>query len=151
MTIEQRLLHDHGVTTEPVLAVWMLRDGTMINGSYCGRQRDVDHHEIGQYFKRSKFQDPGSSAIYIKKFMRRGNIRYGCSSCAFCIELAVTPSQAQFDRICEHMLHAWRNRLQTCVGRPGKNGVIYGTFWEYIGHIRRYTDLCIPEDVEYEL
>ena len=92
MTIEQRLLADLGATTIPDFAVWLLKDGTLVNGSHEGYQRDIDHHEIGQYFKHSKYHVPGSSTLYLRKFMRRGNIRISCSDCGLCAEYAVTPS-----------------------------------------------------------
>lgn len=54
------------------LATWLLADGTLLNGSCEGHQRDVDHAEAGYYFKKAQ----GKEAV--KKMLRRGNIRVMC-------------------------------------------------------------------------
>lgn len=99
MTIEQRLVHDLGTTGCPELAVWLLKDGTWVNGSHEGHQRDVDHHEIGSYFKPSKFAQPGESNLYMRKFMRRGNIRVGCGQGYAFAEMAVPPTRRQAEEL----------------------------------------------------
>lgn len=142
MTIEQRLLHDCGETDDPMMAVWMLRDGTLVNGSYEGYQRDIDHHEIGAYFKRSKFEDPGSNYLYILKFMRRGNIRMSGSNCDLCFELVGPPSQAQWTAIQRCALMARRAGLpmfiERCTGPYQHRGQ---TFADFAAYISRYTNL----------
>lgn len=109
MTIEERLIKDLGTTSRPELAVWMTKDGTLVNGSHDGIRRDVDHHEISHYYKKSKYDDGGSSTLYIRKFMRRGNIRMGCHEAAYIMELAcykVTKEQlTQIKNIMENAPH----------------------------------------------
>ena len=139
MTIEEKLVHDYGLTDDPMLAVWMLKDGRLVNGSYEGHQRDVDHREVSQYFKQSKFEDPGSALIYVRKFMNRGNIRYGCSSSGFCIEYSKAPEQEQFEAICRHMRMAEQHGIETCVGHYVKGrSTKYICFDEWLLHLARY-------------
>lgn len=99
MKIEDRLVRDLGLTTNPEHAVWLLKDGTLVNGSYEGHQRDVDHHEISSYFKKSKREIGYMPRLYIDKFLRRGNIRWGCSSEALTVEFTKIPTPAQVKTI----------------------------------------------------
>lgn len=68
MTIEQRLIKELGTTDDPVFAVWLLRDGTYVNGTIEGHQRDIDHHEISAFYRPSKRQQPGGWGLYVYKF-----------------------------------------------------------------------------------
>lgn len=146
MTIEQRLAHDLGTTRDPHLAVWLLRDGTLVNGSVEGHQRDVDHHEIGSYFNRSNRETPGSSAIYVAKFERRGNVRWGCSPYGYWAELSGPPSQQTLDVLARHFLRASRAGIETCVVRRTRRGT--GAQTDIHGFLRyaaRYTNLDVPD------
>ncbi len=144
MTIEEKLVRDCGLTEDPCMGVWLLRDGRLVNGSHEGFQRDIDHHEIGQYFKRSKFEEPGTNGIYMLKFMRRGNIRWGCSEFGYCVEHVGPPSHEQFLRIRKHMLDAMDAGIDTGVGRrvaPGRT--VYMPYLEWLRkYVRPYTRLC---------
>lgn len=113
MTIEEKAIHAWGVTEIPELAVWMTKDGTMINGSYEGWQRDIDHREVSQFYSKSKFVTPGSAAIYLYKFMRRGNIRMGCSEYGYCMESAGKPTPAQLGTLAKILEKAERNGIET--------------------------------------
>ena len=142
MTIEQRLLRDYGETDVPELATWMLADGTMINGTVEGRQRDVDHRCISEYFKRSKFENPGSAGIYLRKFMRRGNIRLCCSDCGYCVELRATPTLKQLWKLRKIMNAATRNGIETMVEWRTRNNSRKCASWPgYLDHLARYTTL----------
>lgn len=149
MTIEERLLKDCGVTEGPQFAVWMLRDGIYVNGTLEGFQRDIDHHEISGYYKRSKRIAPGSYTGYVYKFMRRGNIRVGCSDAGWCFELAVKPSRDQADALYHAILDAKYYGTQACFGRNTRSS--YKTIWEsdidFIRYLNRYTDYWPPEDI----
>ena len=70
--IENRMLRYYGCCENYSLATWLLADGTLLNGSCEGHQRDVDHAEAGYYFKKAQ----GKEAV--KKMLRRGNIRVMC-------------------------------------------------------------------------
>lgn len=147
MTIEERLVQDRGYTYVPELALWMLRNGKLINGSYEGRQRDIDHREISQYFKPSKFERPGSAYIYVEKFMRRGNIRIGCSECGYTLECDKAPNQDQFNSIQGFMNRAAEKHIpfqisrHTRSGERGRYTIIRNNAYQYIAYIQRYTNL----------
>lgn len=66
------MLRYYGCCENYSLATWLLADGTLLNGSCEGHQRDVDHAEAGYYFKKAQ----GKEAV--KKMLRRGNIRVMC-------------------------------------------------------------------------
>lgn len=98
MTIEQKMLKAWGEAADPALAIWILKDGTLVNGCMdpYGCRRDVDHSEMNQFYKRSKFEDPGSSYIYLLKTIRRGNIRMSMDGHAAAFELYGIPTKAQW-------------------------------------------------------
>ena len=68
-SIEERAKKYYGTTSIFEFAGYLLEDGQMLNFSYEGNQRDVDHREIGQFFKEAC----GTESLL--KFMRRGNVR----------------------------------------------------------------------------
>lgn len=142
MTIEQRLVHDLGTTDVPEMCVWLLRDGTMVNGSYEGRQRDIDHREIGGYFKRSKFEDPGSAAVYIYKFERRGNIRVTCSEFGYGFELVGPPSKRQLEKLSRMAAIARRNGIPIYIDRRIDRYLRRSETWvKFQIYLERYTNL----------
>lgn len=149
MTIEQRLVKDYGFTDNPRFAVWMLRDGSYINGTLEGCQRDIDHHEICTYYKASKQQAPGSYGIYVYKFMNRGNIRVGCSECGWCYEMTVMPSTDQVRQMCDAILEAREYGTRADFGRNPRGS--YRTVWEsdtdFIRYLHRYSSHCLPESI----
>lgn len=150
MTIEQRLVRDLGTTNDSRLAVWLLRDGTLVNGSVEGRQRDVDHHEIGSYFTPSVRATPGSSAIYISKFERRGNVRWGCSEYGYCAELLGPPSQAVVDTLAPRFLSAAHAGVETCIIRRTRRGTTTTTnVYEFLEYVARHTSLDVPNWTEW--
>ena len=155
MTIEQKLVSKLGLTSNFQLAVWMLTDGKLVNGSYEGFQRDVDHHEISEFFKPSKRQSPGSSYIYIKKFMNRGNIRMGCSSCGYCVEFTRIPTQAEFNTLQRMMNEAYELHIPVQFSRHSKsNGIIHENPVQFIRYTGRYTNLeltCLNAEIIYEI
>ena len=143
MTIEQRLAITRGFTDNPYLADWLLPDGHMTNGSYEGRQRDIDHAEISGFFKHSKNQEPGNVKIYIRKFMRRGNIRMGASTWGFCFEFDRTPNEAQLKTLIPNILDAIENHVEVCAGkhRPPitqMHLIKRMTGYEFLEYLNRY-------------
>lgn len=117
MTIEEKLIRDRGFTGNPSLADWMLTDGRLTNGSYEGHQRDFDHHDISEYFNQSKYEQLGSGSVYIRKFMRRGNIRMGVSDCAYTFQFEKLPTQAQLKRLVPNIIDYDTSGRQTVVQR----------------------------------
>lgn len=146
MTIEQRLLRDCGTTEEPCLAVWLLPDGEWVNGSCEGFQRDQDHHEIGAYFRPSVRQEPGSTYIYIRKFMRRGNIRVSCAQ-GFCrAEMLVPPTRSQVVQVLEKFGPLARDGWDVLIERAGAaTGSRYASMDlpAFRAYVERYLRRCI--------
>ena len=70
-------------------ATWLLKDGTLLNGSCEGKQRDVDHAEIGDFYEKAQ----GAEAV--KKFIRRGNVRVMCDQNAYIFQLRNHPNEEQ--------------------------------------------------------
>lgn len=142
MTIEEKALKQYSTTENPRLAVWMLKDGTLLDGSYEGLQRDIDHREISQFFKPSKLADPGSAFVYVWKFLRRGNIRMGCSDAGFTMEYAVTPTKKQLDAMQKIHGMAEECRIETCIFRRTARKRKWertGMSWDqFLAHLYRY-------------
>lgn len=140
MTIEQKALKAWGETSDPAMAIWILKDGTLVNGCMGGCLRDVDHAEIGQFFKPSKFQDPGSNWIYIRKFIRRGNIRMCLSTHEAFFELSGIPTQPQWRSMGRCFAAARRLDLGITIEKMGNvpgTGRSY-TKAQYMEHLMRY-------------
>lgn len=139
-SIENRLLKAYGTTTRIECAVWMLLDGTLVNGSYEGFQRDVDHHEISQFYKPSTLEKQ-SSMIYVQKFMRRGNIRVGCSKSGYCFQMAIPPSMGQFKNLIQAAKEAAEQNIEACFSRysPVAGQYVWEEYetWLY-GYIFKY-------------
>lgn len=140
MTIEQKALKAWGETRYPEAAIWILKDGTLVNGCMGSGTRDVDHAEIGQFFKPSKFQDPGSNWIYIRKFIRRGNVRMSFSDQEAFFEFIKTPTPTQWRSMGRCFAAARRLDLRVHLERMGgipSTGKSY-TVQEYAAHLARY-------------
>lgn len=153
MTIEQRAAKAWGITEDPEDAIWILKDGSMINGcAYGTGTRDVDHAEIGQFYKPSKFQDPGSNWIYIKKFIRRGNIRISFSSHVAFFELSSVPTPEQWRTMGRCFAKARRTDLPVQIERMGRvpgTGRTY-TREEYIQYLARYAPQAMNPAPQYD-
>lgn len=150
MTIEQRLIKELGTTDDPVFAVWLLRDGTYVNGTIEGHQRDIDHHEISAFYRPSKRQQPGVWGLYVYKFMNRGNIRVGCSDMGWCFEMTKKPSREQADQLYRAIMDARECGTKACFGRKGSSRT--NPAWEdefrFLEYLNRYTDYYPPIDVQ---
>lgn len=143
-SIEAKAMRTWGTTNLPELCVWLTKEGAMINGSYEGNQRDRDHREIAGFYKRSKFESPGSSWVYIKKFMKRGNIRVGCSKCGYYLEIWGTPTEAQLYII--NLFHeaASEENIEFGIGKRDTKDFSKVTMYDFYGYLhflKRYTRL----------
>ena len=87
--IEERARKVFGETDIFEFAGYMLEDGTMLNFSHEGYQRDEDHRIIGQFFEKAQGYDA------IMKFMRRGNIRCSCGSFGYMFSFIKEPTGEQ--------------------------------------------------------
>lgn len=99
-TIETKAKEHWGTTQVPQFATYMLTNGEMLNGSYMGHQRDIDHREINEFMysiKNSKYI--GAGFPYIYRFMKRGNIRMCCDQNTSCFEFWKIPTYEQWQTI----------------------------------------------------
>lgn len=140
MTIEELALKTWGEAKYPEQAIWILKNGVMINGFQHGTMRDVDHAEIGQFFKTSKYHEPGSNYLYICKFIRRGNIRtsFDGNECFF--QLPGVPDKSQWKSMLE-MVRIARRRYQPVLIEylvPRGEKKRCWDFQEYKQHLARY-------------
>lgn len=95
-TIEERAKQEWGTTEIPQLAIYMLLDGDMLNGSFEGFQRDRDHREINEFMpilNNGKLYD---GMPYIRRFMKRGNIRIHCDKESINLQFWKTPTRDQW-------------------------------------------------------
>ena len=95
-TIEQRAKAEWGTTTVPQFAVYMLPDGDMLNGSFGGFQRDRDHREINEFMPKLNNGKPYEGMPYIRRFMKRGNIRMHCDRESINLQFWKTPTRDQW-------------------------------------------------------
>lgn len=95
ITIEKKAKKTWGTTEVPQFATYMLQDGTMLNGTYGGYQRDIDHRQIVEvmYITSKKKYD---GLPYVRRFMARGNIRMNCNSNSINLQFWKIPSRDQW-------------------------------------------------------
>lgn len=140
MTIEQKALKTWGEACGPSQAIWILKNGILINGCMGGYIRDVDHSEIGQFFKRSKYHEPGSNWLYVKKFIRRGNIRMSMEGGTAYFELFGLPTRVQWRAMGQCFAAARREGKNIEIERLPRTGhrrLLYSRE-EYLGYLERY-------------
>ena len=69
----------------------------MLNGSYEGYRRDIDHREINEFMPVvNKKEYEYSSTPYVHRFMKRGNIRMNCNDNSICLEFWKIPTREQW-------------------------------------------------------
>ena len=98
-TIETRAKAEWGTTEVPQFAVYMLTDGSMLNGSFGGFQRDRDHREINEFMPHINNSKPYEGYPYIRRFMNRGNIRMSCNRESINLQFWKTPTIEQWRTI----------------------------------------------------
>lgn len=132
--IEQMLIDELGTTDDPELAVWLTRDGRLINGSREGRQRDLDHRHIQDCY-------PGLDAnAAIERFMRRGNVRMGCGAGSFAFEFVVPLSESQMWYLvpwARHYAHSGR-KSDFCAIRHSRKARRCEDPWKFLFYIAKH-------------
>lgn len=103
--IEERARKYFGETEIFEFAGYILEDGTMLNFSHEGFQRDEDHRTIGQFYSKAS----GTEAMC--KFMRRGNIRCSCDNNNYCFEFSKYPTEKQWQILCKVARLCWYNNV----------------------------------------
>ena len=91
MKIEERAKKYYGTTEIFGIAAYMLQDGTMLDFSEGTGAFRQDHANICMFFKGDGTQ---GYTRYIRKFMRRGNIRLSPECKGF--EFTVIPTKEQY-------------------------------------------------------
>ena len=114
--IEERAKKFFGLTDIFEFSGYLLEDGTMLNFSYEGHQRDIDHRDIGQFFKKAD----GTTALL--KFMHRGNIRTMCDSFGFRFEIIKTPTPKQIYTLKKAYLIAIKEGIDFLIEKDNKTG-----------------------------
>lgn len=131
-SVETSLLRQYGQTDNFGLAVWLLRDGTLVNGSFEGNQRDLDHRHIADFY-------PGLDPVdAICKFMRRGNVRMGFSGNVPCFEFLVPLSDRQIARLVPWAHWAANNAIDFCAIRHAGNKRVCENPWRFLYYIAKY-------------
>ena len=96
-TIEERATQAWGTTNVPQFCTYLLTNGEMLNGSYEGYRRDIDHREINEFMPVvNKKEYEYSSTSYVYRFMKRGNIRMNCNDNSICFEFWKSPTREQW-------------------------------------------------------
>lgn len=134
-SIEQRAIKEYGLTEVYYFALYMLIDGTMLNGSYEGYQRDEDHRNIGCFFNYKTHIDKYDMKVEnyepwqnIVRFINRGNIRMSCSSQRFGIEFHKLPTRAQWEQIKKMSQEAYKMDIEFIIERADSQGNIRQTW-----------------------
>ena len=104
-SIEAKMVKKYGETYNVECAGYILEDGTLINMSYNGIQRDEDHNCVGEFFENIQ----GAEAMY--RFMKRGNVRVMCNRSFYGFEYIKEPTEAQRKVITKAMNYAYRNGI----------------------------------------
>lgn len=130
--VEAELLRQYGQTDQFDLAVWMLQDGTLINGSVEGLQRDLDHRHIADFYKNL------DAETAIRKFMRRGNVRMGFSGNMPCFEFLVPLSDQQIAKLIPWAHYAASNALDFCAVRHARGERVCENPWKFLYYIAKY-------------
>lgn len=129
---EALALARYGTTEDFSLAVWMLRDGTMLDGSKEGLQRDYDHQDIAEVY-------PGTDCeAAMIKFMRRGNVRMGFSESGPCFEFLSPLSDEQLKQLVPWARHCAHNSLEFCAIRHARGNRICEGAWRFLYYISKW-------------
>lgn len=127
-SIEERARKMFGETEVFDFAGYILEDGSMLNFSYGGYQRDEDHRIIGQFFSKAQ----GTEAML--KFMRRGNVRVMCHNGGYCFEFIKPLTRAQELKIKEASGIAEDCCIPFLLERDNKKGESHWRWYDFIDY-----------------
>lgn len=114
--IEERMRKAFGETKIFEFAGYLLEDGSMLNFSHEGHQRDMDHRDVNQFFKNAQ----GTEVLM--KLMRRGNVRVMCGRDSYCFEYIKPLTRAQKNVILEAAENAENLGYPFTLERSDRNG-----------------------------
>ena len=90
--MEAKAIQHFGLTENHEHAGYITRNGSMLNFSHEGYQRDMDHRDINEIFEDDEIEkDIGSNTAYMIQFMNLGNIRTSDIG----LDIALPPTNAQ--------------------------------------------------------
>lgn len=130
--VEARVLDHYGKTDDAALAVWLLKDGTMVNGSFENHQRDLDHRHVRDFYPEL------DEEAAIRRFMRRGNIRMGFSDAGPCFEFLVPPSEEQLRILVPWAHWAVRHKTDFCAIRHARGNRICENPWQFLYYVSKW-------------
>ena len=146
MTIEQKLVKQYGTTDCPEFATWMLKDGTMVNGTFEGYQRDVDHICVALFYKQKAGKEACRNPYtYLRKFMDRCNLRICTSDGCFGFHFSGAPMQKQVDRILTLYHEADGFYPESYILHHTRSGETRMNIYQFIDYLKRYTNRNLPE------
>lgn len=128
--IEERAKKVFGLTEVFEFAGYLLEDGTMLNFSYEGYQRDEDHRIIGQFYKKA------CGTLALDKFMRRGNIRVMCHKDSYMFEFAKKPTRAQIIKMKEAEKDARSLGYYFTLEKDDSKGKVVETYDSVMDYVR---------------
>ena len=137
-SIENRAKKYYGLTDRFQLAGYLLTDGTMLNFSDEGYQRDQDHRNIGYFYKKAS----GNNAL--RKFLKRGNIRIMCHGKDYNFEYYRLPTKEQFQQLQRAYFEFLRNMntdSSFCIEKEIHTNIYnHYAFETFCNHISKYVD-----------
>lgn len=80
--VQKKALRVFGTTDDFGLAGYIAPDGSLLNFSHEGRQRDIDHREVGDLFQAGDYpeDEPGNNRNAMLRLLSLGFIRIGTAS-----------------------------------------------------------------------
>lgn len=143
MTIEERAVKTYGLTDIPEFAGYMLANGTMLNFSYEGNQRDEDHRNVSQFFKHS--ENDGCFSKYMYKFIDRGNIRCSCNECCYGFEFSKVPTREQWLALYKLYQRAEAMGMSFVIEQKLTNNAIHPfyDFYDFMDWLSYEADYCL--------
>ena len=143
-TIEERAKIAWGTTEVPQFAIYMLTDGTMLNGSYEGHQRDIDHREINEFMPcvggKSYEGYP-----YIFRFLNRGNIRMNRNRDGINIQFWHTPTYEQWQTLRQILKDAEEMRQSIFIEKyyPNKGSKVFFDRYSFANWLSERVNWCL--------
>ena len=144
-TIEERAKIAWGTTEVPQFAVYMLTDGTMLNGSFGGFQRDRDHREINEFMPHINNGKPYEGYPYIRRFMNRGNIRMSCNRESINIQFWKTPTREQWHSLRQILEEAEDLRQSIYIEKyyPHKSADVFFDRYSFANWLSERVNWCL--------
>lgn len=144
ITIEAKAKRTWGTTEVPQFATYMLQDGTMLNGTYGGHQRDIDHRQIAEvmYITSKKTYD---GLPYVRRFMARGNIRMNCNSNSINLQFWKAPSRDQWITLRDIFKEAKELGLPIYIEKyyPQKRAKVFFNEIDFANWLKQQVNWCL--------